>query len=144
MSCGSAESTSSTTWYWLEMVPYDITEAIPGDAVAPDGDSVVCRVPNANGLVMPTSNFINFVSNCAFGAYFVNLAKLSQVNNALSSVQCLACKNGYKPVYNESRTMITSCVLISGCNTTNLLEGWVNGCKNCSPGFAHKIDDGIH
>lgn len=122
-----------------EMKTYDITNVVPEGAVA-NGDSVVCRAPNQTGLVMTSNQFNSFVSNCAFGAYFVNLTKLSEIDNALSSVQCLACKDGYKPVYNESRTMITACVVISECDTSNPLEGWVNGCKNCRAGFAHKID----
>ena len=121
------------------LTPYALNHNPPSEASSKNGNLVECRVPNASGLGMTSTEFSNFPSNCALGFYSVDREKNSDLNIG-TSVNCLACKNGFKPVKDANNFLIVSCQQIDFCDTSNDDEGWFNGCRTCQEGYSHNFN----
>ena len=117
----------------LKSYQLNTEDNIPSNADTLDGEMTVCREPTAAGLMIDEDNFEGFVDNCALGLIVVDLPK--EVNDSTKSARCLACKNGFKAKLDENLFYITSCEPIENCDT-DTEDGWFEGCKHCSTGFA--------
>lgn len=112
---------------------------VPSQSTTLDGEMTVCRNPSKEDLFVDDPNFEGFVTNCALGLIVVDMAKSVTITE--SSVRCLACKDGYTPVYDlETGFFITSCESIENCTPTDT-DGWFNGCKNCTVGYTKEVDE---
>lgn len=91
-----------------------IKDQNPADADIKDGEHTVCLEPSAEGLNVAPEKFVGFVNNCALGLIVVDIEQNVDIDN--SSVRCVACKNGYKPVYDNKGYNIKSCDPIPNCD----------------------------
>lgn len=124
----------------VKLSPYDLTNDIPMQNDSGTEPLVACRAPDANGLNMNDQQFTSFPDNCALGLLNTNRTKSASKTIVTSSAVCVACKNGFKPVFDASGYLISDCVAIDNCDTTSDTSGWFDGCKVCSAGFAHEYN----
>ena len=107
----------------------------PDQAINPNGHLVACRAPTAATFFLNQNNF-NFPSNCGLGLVVIDDDLSANYTNG--SIRCLACKDGYEPLYNLDNTYITSCNAINRCSPDNV-GGIFNSCANCSAGSSHRL-----
>lgn len=62
---------------------------------------------------------------------------LAKQEAAVVAPKCLACKSGYKPVFDPETKVITDCLAIENCNSPN----GFNTCSFCNKGFFNPYDD---
>ena len=125
--------------YQNELMAYALDTDTPSLSATPTEHHITCREPTAAGLQMSESQFTSFPANCALGIYVVDKTKRSDTQLG-SSALCLACKNGFKPTYDESEYIITGCEAISNCDTSVTTDGWFNSCMTCQTGYAFQYD----
>jgi len=124
--------------YFNKLLAYDLKSdtTIPSNAGS-SGNFVECREPAASTFNLQSGQF-NFPSNCALGMLVVDKALSANYSNG--TVRCMACKNGFSPVYTNNK-YITACQPITNCDTTNTEPGILNSCRYCSNGYSHIFEE---
>ena len=125
--------------FYNQLKGYSLDNETPINSTDKNGNMVVCRKPDRSGLAMNTDQFDSFPDNCALGFYSTDRKKSSN-GTVSSSVTCLACKNGFKPLKDFNEYMIIGCEEIDNCHTVDKSEGWFNGCQECAPDYAFDFD----
>lgn len=91
----------------------------------------------------------SLIANCAMAmintekplSYAHNNEEVSDLSQL--SVFCVACKHGFKPLFNHRFPMhVYQCQEIPNCNTTED-QPFVNGCKQCSENHTFGFNNGI-
>ncbi len=125
-----------------DRIPFLVSDIdVEMESVEEDGFLTQCLEPTRNGLGLDGEEFISFPNDCALGYKVNGIDNLSEIENVQSKFQCLACKNGFKPVYSNNKYYIIDCEEISHCKTNDDDEGWFNACKTCSSGYTHEFEE---
>lgn len=120
----------------LTLTNFDKTETtkLESSSATTDDFSFECHNPSTFKFYNSASSFVSgFPSFCAYG--LIDPSKNISTNGASTYLQCLACENGYKPIFTGN--YISSCSLISFCD-----QSWEFGqCSLCLGGYVWKYDD---
>jgi hypothetical protein len=77
----------------------------------------------------------DFVENCQ--VHLNPSDNLSTLMATKSTFQCLSCKPGFAPIFDESLIAIEKCTPIANCNISNdATNTWMNMCQRCNEGFS--------
>ena len=124
-----------------EFIPFkmeiDIIVPSSGNEHFLNSNHVECKEPTQKGLGMKKEEFTDFPENCALGFFAVDMKKKSEIGNILTSTVCIACKNGYLPVYSQDGFFIQKCELVKNCDLSSDIDGFFNACKKCEKKFVH-------
>ena len=120
----------------------DVEKIIPnsGEDHFLNSDHLACLETSQKGLFMKDEEFVSFPENCALGYYSVDMKKKSEVGNIFSSAVCLACKNGFVPVFSQDGFFIDKCEEIKNCDLSSDIDGFFNACKKCKDNFVFFYD----
>lgn len=80
-----------------------------------------------------------FPENCGAGMTVINRERKNYFDES-TSILCLACKPGFKPVmYTHIDYAVSECVRISHCADSRRF----NGCSNCIDGYVLEFDENL-